>query len=241
MPVTEYKCTIISNQKLTPTVFELKFELDQPMSFRSGQFISIVIPKASKSGKDLRRAYSIASWPEKHPLELCIKKVEGGPGTTYLSSLKPGDSFQGFAPYGDFVFKTTSDRHACFISTGTGLAPFRAMIQSNEFKKSPPKSTTCLFGVRSEDELLYQNELSDFPEVKWIPCVSQPQPSFSGYSGRVSQYLKGLDSTFPWATTDFYLCGNGAMIKEIRSFLINDKGIQKNAVFQEVYFRPTSS
>ena len=49
--------------------------------------------------------------------------VPGGPGSNYLASLKVGDTFKAFAPYGDFMYDSASGRDACFISTGTGVAP----------------------------------------------------------------------------------------------------------------------
>src|SRR5262245_37571256 len=147
----EFNCSVIHNKKVTPTVFELAFKTDQPCSFKAGQFISIIIPGAGPKGRDLRRAYSIASPPEFDHLELCITLVEGGPGTRSLSSLKAGDTFKGVAPYGDFIFKTPPNRHVLFFATGTGIAPFRAMILSKSYQQAPPKSATCLVGVREEN------------------------------------------------------------------------------------------
>ena len=128
----EYRCVVKSRRELTPTVFELTFETELPMEFKGGQFVSVVVPGAGPGGRDLRRAYSIASAPHVRPIELCVKLVEKGPGSNYLAGLKPGDSFRGFAPYGDFVFESTPGRHACFIATGTGIAPFRSMLLAPE-------------------------------------------------------------------------------------------------------------
>src|SRR3954468_16097009 len=123
MKAREFLCTVKGYRMLTPTVFELTFDTNEPVEFQAGQFISIVIPGAGPKGRDLRRAYSIASAPEVRPVELCVKLVEDGPGTNYLYKLKEGDSFRGFAPYGDFTYEPKPGRHAMFIATGTGLAP----------------------------------------------------------------------------------------------------------------------
>src|SRR5262249_48656966 len=160
--------------------------------FIAGQFVSVVIPGAGPNGRDLRRAYSIASPPERRPIELCIKLVEGGPGTNYLNKLRPGDKFKAFAPYGDFVYKTKPGNQACFIATGTAIAPFRAMVFSEAFRKPPPPKAYCLLGVRTEDELLYLKELEGIPGVQWVTPVSQPQPSWKGFKGRVTHFLFSL-------------------------------------------------
>lgn len=244
MGATKYTLEVKRFQMLTPTVFELAFEPVEPpeadtppLEYRAGQFISIVIPGAGPKGRDLRRAYSIASTPEQRPVELCVKVVDGGPGTNYLSGLRPGDRLTGWAPYGDFVYKTGPDKHACFIATGTGVAPFRSMILSEEFQKAPPKSATCLLGVREESELLYVNELEAAPGLKFIPAVSRPcTGEWKGFCGRVTQYLQTLGDDFPWLDTEYYLCGAGAMIDEVKELLLG-KGVTKGSIHQEIYYK----
>ena len=232
----QYQCKVASFKWLTPTVFETTFETDQPLEFKAGQFISIIIPGAGPGGKDLRRAYSIASAPQVHPLELCIKIVEDGPGTQFLVKLRPGDTFRALAPYGDFVYKPKPGKNVCFVSTGTGIAPFRSMVMSDHFSAHLPSKTTCLLGVRKEEELLYVDIFQNSPGVHFVPAVSQPGPDWKGYKGRVTDYLRGLGNDFAWAETDFYLCGNGAMITEIKA-LLNEKGVQKDSIHQEIYYR----
>lgn len=234
MPAFEVRCTVKSFKMLTPSVYELGFETEPPFHFEAGQFISVVVPGAGPKGRDLRRAYSIASSPEMRPVELCIKLVEDGPGSNYLYKLRPDDCFKGFVPYGDFTYEAKSGRHALFISTGTGIAPFRAMVLSEAYKKNPPLSATCLLGVRTEDEILYERDFEDMP-VKWVKTVSQPQGEWKGFKGRVTDYIRTLGADFPWKETDYYLCGNGAMITEVKAILA-EKGVEKDSIFQEKYY-----
>lgn len=223
---------------LTPTVFELTFDTDQPFEFKAGQFVSVIIPGAGPNGRDLRRAYSIASAPEVRPVELCVKLVEEGPGTNFLYVLRPGDTFKAFAPYGDFTFESKAERHACFIATGTGIAPFRSMVFSKEFKANPPRSAVCMMGVHDESELVYMEEFGNETGVKWVPAVSKPKTTtYTGFRGRVTDYLRSLGDDYPWLETDFYLCGNGAMIDETKAIL-TARGVQKDSIHQEVYYKP---
>lgn len=231
----ELTCRVERFEMLTPTTFELGFTVDKPFQFIAGQFLSALIPGAGPGGRDLRRAYSIASWPEKPQIELCIKIVEGGPGTSFLSKLRRGDTFKGVGPYGDFVYRAPAvgaPRDAVFIATGTGVAPFRAIAQSAAFKKNPPRSATILHGVRMENELLYVDELKSLP-LTWVPAVSQPTPAWSGFRGRVTELLRS--GTYDWAASDFYLCGNGEMIKEVKA-LLTEKGVPKESILQEKYY-----
>lgn len=240
MPATEFRCTVQSFKMLTPTVFEIKFDTDKPFEYQAGQFVSVVVPGAGPNGRDLRRAYSIASSPEAKQVELCVKLVEGGPGTNYLYTLRPGDSFRGFAPYGDFVYEPKPGRHAVFIATGTGIAPFRGMVLSKHFKENAPASATLLLGVRFEDELLYTEELWNLPGVKFAEMVSRPTSAFTGRKGRVTDYLRDLPADFPWLETEFYLCGAGEMITEAKGIL-TEKGVQKDSIHTEVYYKTTTT
>lgn len=246
MPASEFICEVSSFVMLTPTVFEIKFQPkgkadpNAKLNFEAGQFVSIVVPGAGPNGRDLRRAYSIASNPEQYPIELCVKLVEGGPGTNYLYKLRSGDSFRGYAPYGDFTFEPKG-KHACFISTGTGIAPFRSMILSDHFKNNAPKSAMMLFGCREFTELLYDDEMKKLAKensgIKWVPCLSRPEnPDWKGFKGRVTDYLRTLGDDYPWTDTDYYLCGGGAMIDEVKSIL-TAKGVGKDSIHQEVYYK----
>ncbi len=256
--VTHYLCTVQFHRMITPSVFELGFESEpipsadpakpapvEPFHFEAGQYISVIIPGAGPNGRDLRRAYSIASSPDKRPVELCIKIVDGGPGSNYLNKLRAGDTFRGYAPYGDFTYETSPTKNVCFIATGTGIAPFRSMALAKEFQNNLPKSALFLLGIRDEEELLYEEELSGrlFSSTggnqftsKWVPCVSQPKGKWSGFRGRVTDYLRSLGEDYPWKESEFYLCGAGQMIDEVRAIL-TEKGVEKESIHREIYFK----
>ncbi len=236
MPAQEFTCEVTRFRELTPTVFEVAFKPSSELSFEAGQFISIIVPGAGPHGRDLRRAYSIASAPEQHPVELCVKLVEGGPGTNFLFKLRPGDQFRGMAPYGDFTYEPKPGRHACFIATGTGIAPFRSMILSDFFKQNVPAGATCLLGVSDEAEVLYDAELKAISGLRWVPCVSRPKGDWAGFRGRVTDYLRSLGEDYPWQQSEFYLCGSGAMIDEVKQILA-ERGVEKTSIHQEVYFK----
>ncbi len=228
--------------QLTPDVIELHYEPVVPFEFDPGQFISIIVPGKGPGGRDLRRAYSIASGPElvrngKPLLELCVKVVEGGPGTQYLDKMQIGETLKGLAPYGDFVYKTKNHKHVVFIATGTGIAPFRAMVQSRVYAENKPLSTTLLFGAREESDLLYHDELThSLGKSGFVPVLSKAK-DWNGYKGRVTDWLRHHQSKMHWSETDFYLCGNGAMIDEVKRILM-EAGVEKTSIHQEVYFKP---
>ncbi|MFZ9595855.1 MAG: ferredoxin--NADP reductase [Bdellovibrionia bacterium] len=238
MKPIELLCTVTSFKTITPTVFELGFQASPSFSFQAGQFISVIIPGAGPKGRDLRRAYSIASSAEANSIELCIKLVEGGPGTQYLFQLRPEDTFKAIGPYGDFTYQTPKTKQACFIATGTGIAPFRSMVLSQAYQAQPPLRAICLLGVRTEDELLYADVFKTIPKLTFVEAVSQPQAKWNGFKGRVTDYLRSMaqsESQWDWLNTDYYLCGNGSMIAEVKAFLA-EKGVPKESIHLEKYY-----
>jgi ferredoxin-NADP reductase len=244
MGAQSIQCQVVSNQFITPTTFLLRFHAEPQFKYQSGQFISTIIPGAGPKGRDLRRAYSFASYPEEKFLELCIRKVDNGPGSSYLASLKEGDSFQALAPYGDFVYRTTSDRIPFFVATGTGIAPFRSMMLSEHFQSHPPKKAYCLFGTTVLSELLYVDLSQSVAQLEMIVCCSReesvsPASASEGRlamrTGRVTTALQEMITTLPLKAIDFYLCGNGAMIKEVKEIL-KDADVPKESIFQEKYY-----
>ena len=229
---------LINKKHLTADVVELHFECNPRFHFEPGQYLSVVVPGAGPGGRDLRRAYSIASEPERPTLELCIKVVESGPGSGYLNSLQVGDSIKGNAPFGHFVFKTHHQKHVIFIATGTGIAPFRSMIFSKVYQDATPASSLLLFGARNQSELLYSEEIvAKLGRGNFIEALSRPSGDWTGYKGRVTDWIRENQESIDWPKTEFYLCGNGAMIDEIKQILIA-RGVEKSCIHQEAYYKP---
>jgi ferredoxin-NADP reductase len=229
----KFSAEVIRNENITPTVFELEFIPDIDFQFDAGQFLQITLADPREEGKTIKRSYSIASNPENKSIMLCIKLVEDGLGTPQLKNLKIGDKIQCTAPFGKFTYKTEPNRYPVFIATGTGIAPFYSMLKSLEHHAKLPIESLCLLGVRSEDEVLYDNYFKNISGLTWQPCVSQASPSWKGFRGRVSGFLR--DNHVTWDSADYYLCGNGAMIKEIKE-LLQEKGVDKSKIHQEIYF-----
>ena len=237
MPLAkEFDCKVLQKTWLTPTVVGIRFEPSKRFKFDPGQFLSVIVPKpfAPPQGpKRLRRIYSLAAGPETG-YELSIK-ITGGPGPAYLASLGKGDVFRASAPYGDFVYDPKPARGVCFISTGTGIAPFRAIIQSHHYQENRPLQAVSIFGARREEDILYRDEFARLG-VDEIFAITHPEPHWVGFKGRVTDYLNQLPSDWTWHSTDFYICGNGDMVNEVKKTLLGPRGVSERSIYAEVYF-----
>lgn len=110
-----------------------RFRISRPPSFRfrSGEFVMIGLPNAEKP---VFRAYSIASpsWDEE--LEFFSIKVPNGPLTAHLQRVRPGDRvLLRKKATGTLVNDALlPGRRLYLFSTGTGIAPFAALIRDPE-------------------------------------------------------------------------------------------------------------
>jgi NAD(P)H-flavin reductase len=67
-----------------------------------------------------------------------------------------------------------------------------------------------------------------------IPCLTQPEKIWKGFKGRVTDYLRAETDLVRWARTDFYLCGNPAMVEQVRAFL-QACGVSARAIRSECF------
>ena len=205
---------------LTHDVREVQLRLIEPaqMPFAAGQFVSFEIERTGRL--PATRAYSIASAPnDPHEIDLVLNRVPGGPGSEYLCGLGEGDRTSFSGPVGSFVLRD-SPRDLLFVATGTGIAPFRSMLRSLA-DASSHRPVTLFWGLRSERDLYYQEELlclrERLPRFSFITTLSQPTGEWRGAVGRVSPLVETHVTSV--ANLEVFLCGNGGMIRDVREIL----------------------
>ena len=240
----EYRCIVQSARWITPSVIELRVATLKPVRFEAGQFVSLEVPGLPEPGtwkpRTVKRLYSLASAPgaaDGKEFELCIKYQKGGLGSEFVKRLKAGDEFNMRAPFGDFVYDTDPSRSACFIATGTGIAPMRSIVTSEHFQSQPPRKALLLFGASDAGEILYPGVFEQHG-CEVVHALSragrEPGPS-TQFKGRVTDYLKSLPAHWNWHGTDFYLCGNGEMIREVTRLLKEAHGVSPAAIRAEAF------
>src|SRR3989338_3958 len=205
MPLNKAK--IIEQIKLTEDVFEIKLETVTPFNFQAGQFITI---KVADKTPPCFRAYSIKSAPEENGknLEICYKFLPGGRGSTWLRALKSNDTIEFLGPSGKFTYKGEKNKNL-FVATGTGVAPFNAIIE-NELKKGNKKPLHLLFGVRHIKDIFYKNFFENlakkYTNFRFDLTLSRPETEkWQGLNGRVTKILEAMQ--IDTKNTEVYICG----------------------------------
>ena len=145
-----------ASKLIAPSVKELTFERcdGKPLEFAPGPWVNLLIPGASG---EFKRAYSIASEPNGGPsFELAVTHVDGGPGSTHLHAMQPGDSLAILGPHG--LFQRKGDRPTIFVGTGTGITPSLASSASSMM-------SVCQYRL---EELVSPGLLNPAKVAKWM-------------------------------------------------------------------------
>ena len=207
--------------------------------FKPGQFVTLDLPIHEQKNKRWR-SYSIASAPDgTNVFELVIVFLEGGLGTTYLfNNCVEGSELTLRGPQGKFVLPDTITEAIYFICTGTGIAPFRAMVHNLHNHKLPHQSLHLIFGCRKLADALYFDELKQLEKTEpgffFHPCYSRetevPDGAHIGYVHQVYEALTQNGKN----PAKFYLCGWKNMIDEAKQ-RITAMGYDRKAIHLELY------
>jgi CDP-4-dehydro-6-deoxyglucose reductase len=227
------RAKLIEAFDLAPEVRHFVFEAEgvDRLDFAPGQFVSLSAPI---EGKEITRAYSIASPPTGgNRFELCLNRVSEGLFSNSLFEMKLGEAVEMKPPLGMFVMRQPPG-DSLFVATGTGIAPFRSMLQAHVTNSGP--AITLLFGVRYESHLMYGQEFEllaqRFRHFRYWPTLSRPEPGWSGRAGHVQEHLdEALGSR---RDLDVYLCGLKAMVDDVR-LKLKGMGFDRRQVFYEKY------
>lgn len=141
----------------TDHLFAFRTERPKSFRFRSGEFAMIGLPV---DGKPLVRAYSIASPNWEEHLEFYSIKVPGGPLTSRLKDIAPGDNIlMRPKPVGTLVLDALLPGKRLFLfSSGTGIAPFASLIRDPEVYEKFDE-VYLLHSCRQVAELQYGQDL----------------------------------------------------------------------------------
>lgn len=230
----EHSAMISSNTR------QLRFRsMEQGFSFRPGEFVSLIL---NDEQGEFRRSYSIATvtpTPESaDTLELVASHVEGGRATRWLWQAELGAEVQFAGPNGMLTLPEQLPKRLFLIATGTGVAPYRAMLlQIERALADGQQQIHVLFGARNRDEGIFADDFralaQKLPNFHFHYCLSREAAQAGDeFSGRVTQKL---DNFAPDVNTDVvFLCGNPAMVDEVYDGL-KTRGFGPKAVRREKY------
>jgi ferredoxin-NADP reductase len=202
--------------------FVIESPLHDAIQYKAGQLIQL-LAKSPTLG-DIIRNYSLSSWPDgTNRLEIIVTRLDGGKMSHYLfNEVKIGDEVWFRGPMGSFVLpEDLTGRSIYMVSTGSGISPFRSMINWIHTNGIEYKEIKLFFGTRTQADLLYRDEMlgwyaTRYPKFHYIPVLSREK--WVGKTGYVHEhYLELIDSGVQRPLV--YFCGWDAVITDGRARL----------------------
>jgi ferredoxin-NADP reductase len=202
----------------------------ESLPYTPGQFVSFA---GTFDGREITRAYSTASPPRGNRFELCLNRVQDGYFSPHLFEMEPGDTVEMAGPLGYFTWRQPV-RDSVLVGTGTGIAPFRGMLQWY-VESGGDREITLIFGVRFEESLLYREEFEEmaarYANFQFWPTLSRPTESWNGRTGHVQEHV--FEAVGGRRDVDVYICGMKAMVDDLRQQLKGSGFDRKQIIFEK--------
>ena len=201
--------------------FRLELPADATFLFEPGQFVLVSLPDEPEKA----RPFSIVSSPmETGFIEITVEAFEDV--SRRLCSLKGGETLLVAPPQGKWTFQE-DDKHAAFVTRGSGIAPFRSMIRY-ALAKGLPNRLDLFYEAPTRSAIPYLRELQEFSDLGVGVHLTLTNPdalptgdeeAWEGETGEwtVPAIRKCLDD---FKNTAFYFCGSGKQIDSLVPKLI---------------------
>jgi len=235
--------TVLDVRHWTDSYFSFTTTRDDGFRFDNGQFVMIglEVEQADGTRRPLMRAYSIASANWEEQLEFFSIKVPGGPLTSQLKAIQPGDRVLiGRKPTGTLLIHDLHPgRNLYLLGTGTGFAPWLAVIKDPATYERFD-SVILTHGVRHAADLAYRDYIvNELPrheflgeqiraQLKYYPAVTREDFIVDGRDqrGRLTDLMASgammaqleiepLDPRYDRAM----ICGSPQMLADLRALL----------------------
>jgi len=236
--VQEYTAEVISTRNVTHDIKEIRLKLVEPprMEFEPGQYIQVKAPDGY--GGHVYRAYSISSpVSASDMIELIVRLVPGGIGSTYLHNLKVGDNVTLTGPFGEFELSHEPDRTLVCVGGGCGMAPIKSIIYTI-YERDPNRNCWFFFGCRGPEDIFYLDEFKELekrhPGFRVVYALSDLKPG-DQWDGEKGFIHLSVDKYFEnTGKTQAFLCGPPPMIEAVMEVL-EDKGVEEEDIFYDKF------
>jgi Na+-transporting NADH:ubiquinone oxidoreductase subunit F len=230
-----------------PAYDEIRFrDFDIPEPYATvwkNQHVFDLVARNSEAGR--RNNYSLASNRKtERTLRFNVRIATPPPGqdcppgvgSSYVFSLKPGDTVTAIGSFGDFHIKPTQ-REMVYIGGGAGMAPLRSHLSHLFETEKTVRKVSYWYGARSRQEIFYEdvfaNLAREHQNFEFHLALSSPLPedNWTGHTGFIHEVVleKYLREHANPKAVEYYLCGPPMMIKACTKMLA-DLGVPESHI-----------
>ena len=202
--------------KIINETYDVKtFRLEKKnIDFVPGQYILVYLP--FDDTKDEDRPFTFSSSPLKEYIEITVKKF--GKITTIMHErLKVGEYLRLKGPFGESLNFDDSKDDIVFIAGGSGITPFKSIIDYIIDKKLKNK-VFLFFSNRTEKDIIYREYLDKINKnnIKIINTLTNE--NWKGETGFINKelilkYIKNPKNYL------YYICGPPGMVIAMKDML----------------------
>ena len=223
---------------LTHDIREIRMRLRDPadISQRPGQYVQIETPS---SDGPVFRAYSISSPSyDTNAVELMVRLVPGGIGSTYLHNVQVGDPVSFTGPYGEFVLNEDPSVEIICVGGGCGMAPMKNIIYTL-YNSWPERSCWLFFGCRTTKDVFYLKQFKEldkkYPNFHVVYALSDELIENEAWDGETGFIHLSVDKMLEVGVErQAFLCGPPPMIEAVTRVL-EEKGLKPENIFYDKF------
>ncbi|MDV3129519.1 FAD-binding oxidoreductase [Mycobacterium sp. 21AC1] len=227
--------TVIEHNKVTRDVSVIRLQLDQPLFYHPGQYVTVQVPQWPRRWRYLSPAIPA---DRSGGIEFHVRSVTGGMvSTAIVAETRPGDRWRMSSPHGAMQVDRGGE-DVLMVAGSTGLAPLRTLIMDMTLHGVNPR-VHLFFGGRYPCDLYDLKTLwqiaatnpwlsvtpvseysSDPPWAADYPDVQPPRGLHVRQTGRLPEVVTRYGN---WGDRQILICGGPEMVTATKSALI-DKG-----------------
>ncbi|UGT40776.1 FAD-binding oxidoreductase [Nocardia yamanashiensis] len=236
--------TVIEHREVLRNLAVVRLQLDQPMQYAAGQYMSVQIPSRPRMWRYLSPAIPANPSGE---IEFHIRGVTGGwVSPAMVGHTHVGEKWLIGSPLGGLGVPRNTRRKMLMIGCGTGIAPLRAQLMAMTQRRSNPKVDLFVGGhypcdlydlqvlsqIAQANKWLTVTPVTESNENPWwqadaptdlpdLPCLQPRQVGqigkiVAGYGNWDDRDVQIVGSPSMVQTTKFRLMAAGTPTKNIR-------------------------
>jgi len=241
---------VVENRPVLRNLSVIRLQLDQPMEYAAGQYMSVQIPSRPRMWRYLSPA--VPSNPQGE-IEFHVRGIMGGwVSPAIISQTRVGDQWLIGSPIGGLGVARNAKRKMLLVGCGTGVAPLRAQLLEMAQRRSNPKvhlfvgghhpcdlyDLQILSALAMEHAWLTVTPVAESEEDPWwfYRSPDEPEPLLPGLQPRaVGQIGKVVAESGPWTDHDIQIAGSPSMVQTTR-FRLMSVGAQAENIRHDPLF-----
>lgn len=224
--------TVVEHHRVTRDVSVIRLQLDQPLFYHPGQYVTVQVPQWPRRWRYLSPAIPA---DRSGAIEFHVRSVTGGMvSTAIVGETRPGDRWRISSPHGAMQVDRAGE-DVLMVGGSTGLAPLRTLIMDMTLHGVNPRvhlffggrypcdlyDLKTLWQIASTNPWLSVTPVSEYssdpPWARDYPDVQPPRGLHVRQTGKLPEVVTRYGN---WGDRQILICGGPDMVDATKAALI---------------------